>query len=197
MNNETWMLSRRKFVTSILLGGVALQFPWLNSCNLNPLDKELPKNLVPLTLRSFLDLRSLLSILFPSDGNGPGAKEIKAAEYILWVLKDTNLDPNENQYIVKKLKLLAQLSFEQKSTEFHALSELDQDIIVQTAIKAGWGKRFFSRLLTLTFEALLIHPLYGGNTNELGWKWLEHNPGNPRATEKLSYPNLLNPSHEI
>lgn len=196
MNDDKWQLSRRKFVQSLLLGGIALQFPWLAGCD-STVETKIPTNILPLSKTAFLNLRSLLNVLFPSDGNGPGSNEIKAAEYILWVLNDEELDPQENQYIVKKLRLVNELAVNETTQNFHELSESKQDDIIQLAIQIGWGKRFFSRLLTLTFEALLTHPLYGGNTDESGWDWLQHNPGNPRSTKELAYPTILKKQHEV
>ena len=46
-------------------------------------------------------------------------------------------------------------------------------------------------MVTLLFEALLLDPLYGGNKEEKGWKWLNHTPGFPRPTEELRYEVLM------
>jgi len=41
------------------------------------------------------------------------------------------------------------------------------------------GKAFLSEILHFTLEAMLSDPAYGGNINQKGWKWLEHQPGFP------------------
>ena len=50
--------------------------------------------------------------------------------------------------------------------------------------------RWLSTLITYTLEALLSDPLYGGNTNGIGWKWLGHDPGNPRPSADKIYGRL-------
>jgi len=42
-------------------------------------------------------------------------------------------------------------------------------------------------VLGYIFEALLVDPVYGGNPNGIGWKWLEHQPGLPRPTADKRY----------
>ena len=194
MQEEEWKLSRRKFVSSILLGGIAMQLPWVTACSS---ENELPKNLYPLQAESFQNLRAVLNVLFPEDDFGPSALQVKADTYILWVLNDPELDPDENRYIIEKLDLLQEFSRQKQDVDFYQLSFSDQQELIEKAIELDWGKRFFSRLLTLTFEALLIHPLYEVNPNEMGWLWLEHNPGHPKASKELMYPQILRKKDEV
>ena len=49
------------------------------------------------------------------------------------------------------------------------------------------GENWLSTLLLYIFEALLTDPVYGGNPNGIGWKWLGHNPGLPRPTADKRY----------
>jgi len=42
-------------------------------------------------------------------------------------------------------------------------------------------------LLTYLLEALLADPVYAGNPNGIGWKWLQHQPGFPRPTKNKKY----------
>lgn len=194
MQEEEWILSRRKFVASILLGGVAMQLPWITACSDQ---RTFPKNLHPLNKESFQNLRAVLEVLFPEDDFGPSATDINADSYIVWVLNDPELDPDENKYIIEKLELLNEFSLQEYKTGIFKLSFREQQELVSRALELDWGKRFFSRLLTLTFEALLIHPIYHVNPNEIGWKWLNHEPGFPRARKELSYPQILARKNEV
>ena len=191
---DNWTLSRKQFITTLMLGGIATQLPWLTGC---AAQEPIPSDLSPLDQEAFLNLRALLLVLFPEDDNGPSALDVNADRFILWVLNDSELDPNENQYIIDKLEKLQALSVEEEGRGYHACDHDIREDLVERAIELGWGKRFFSRLLTLTFEALLLHPIYGGNPNEVGWLWLEHNPGQPRATTTLSYPEILKKKDEV
>lgn len=178
----------------MLLSGAALQLPWLTSCSNQ---ETYSGSTAPLNSDQFKRLQHVLQNLFPNDGNGPGAAEINADTYILWVLNDDELDPDENQYIIEKLDKLEIYSKEKKGVSFIELSHSEQFDLLDQASELKWGNRWISRLLTLIFEALLLDPKYGGNPNSTGWKWLEHDPGSPRPDKDHLYPKILELSHEV
>lgn len=193
-SEEKWHLSRKKFVTTLLLGGAALQLPWLTSCQ----DRRyFPGDTTPLSNHQFKVLQALQNVLFPSDGNGPGAYEVNADAYLLWVLRDQHMDPEENNFIIEKLGQFDRYAKENLSYNFYDLNPTEQYAIVEEVAEINWGSRFFSRLLTLIFEALLVDPQYGGNPEGIGWTWLEHDPGSPRPLKSNLYPTILDRSHEI
>ena len=41
-------------------------------------------------------------------------------------------------------------------------------------------REFFRMLHQNTVEGFFADPVYGGNSNGIGWAWLEHQPGFPR-----------------
>lgn len=191
---EKWLLSRKKFVTSLLLGGAALQLPWLTSCQ----DRRyFPGDTTPLSNNQFKVLQAVQNVLFPSDGNGPGAYDINADSYVLWVLRDELLDPEENQYIIDRLGQFSEFAKEKLNYNFYDLNPKEQTAIIEDVANTAWGERFLSRMLTLIFEALLLDPQYGGNTDQAGWNWLSHDPGIPRPKETHLYPTILTVSHEV
>ena len=51
----------------------------------------------------------------------------------------------------------------------------------------SWGRSWISVMLLHIFEALLSDPIYSGNSDEKGWKWLNYSPGNPRPFEGKAY----------
>ena len=98
---NTWILSRKQFIRTLLLAGVASQLPFLNSCSEIALQIEDEfKNIEPLNQQQFKIVRTVQSILFPEEGDGPGAFQINADKYLVWVLNDPLIDPKENQYIM-------------------------------------------------------------------------------------------------
>ncbi len=191
---EQWHLSRKKFVSTLLLGGAALQMPWLTSCENK---RYSPGDTTPLSNHQFKVVQALQNVLFPSDGNGPGAYDVNADSYLLWVLHDENLDPDENQYIIDKLTKFDAFAKDKLKYNFYDLNPREQYAIVEEVSGIIWGRRFLSRLLTLIFEALLVDPQYGGNPDGIGWTWLEHDPGSPRPTENHLYPSILDRSYEV
>ncbi len=191
---EQWLLSRKKFVTSLLLGGAALQLPWLTACQHR---RYFPGDTTPLSNHQFKVLQALQNTLFPSDGNGPGAYEINADSYILWVLHDELLDPDENQYIIDKLDKFDTFAKDKLKYKFYDLNPKEQKVIVEEVAETAWGERFLSRMLTLIFEALLLDPQYGSNPDGVGWKWLDLIPGTPKPDETHLYPTILTQPHEV
>lgn len=189
IQDNEWLLSRRKFIKTLVLSGIAIQLPWLSSCSE---ENEFIENTSPLTINQYKTVRAVQDILFPDDGNGPGARQINAGPYLVWVLNDQHLDPDENNYIIERIDELESYSKENYGNFFHNLSLGNQEEIIEQIINESWGSRFMSRLITLIFEALLLDPAYGSNPKGIGWEWLEHDPGQPRPTKKILYPEILN-----
>lgn len=194
INHKDWLMSRQSFVKTLLLSGIALQLPWLESCSTDIIQDF--GDITPLSRRQFETVRLVQNVLFPPDGNGPGALQINADRYLTWVLKDPLLDPDEGTFIIKNIDAFNEKCEKKYATNFSHLSEEDQTTFIQSVARIDWGKKWMSRLLTLIFEALLLDPQYGGNTNNEGRNWLEHDPGNPRPTNKLIYPEIMK-LHEI
>ena len=71
------------------------------------------------------------------------------------------------------------------------MKDREKEELIRTISKEPAIKFWLSKHLTLIFEALLCDPIYGGNPDEIGWSWLRHNPGEPRPTKELAYPNIL------
>lgn len=189
IQENEWSLSRKKFIQTLVLSGIAIQLPWLTACST---DDETVGNCAPLNESQFKTVRAVQDVLFPEDGNGPGARQINAAQYLVWVLNDSRLDSDENNYIIERIDELESYTKENYGDYFHTLSQGNQEEIIAFITKESWGNRFSSRLITLIMEALLLDPTYGSNTNEVGWEWLNHNPGQPRPTAKIVYPEIFN-----
>lgn len=188
IHENEWLLSRKKFIQTLFLSGIAIQLPWLSACST---DEEIIENCSPLTVNQFKTILSIQDILFPEDGNGPSSKQINAMSYLVWVLNDMRLDTEENNYIIEKTEELESFTKENYGDYFHNLSLGNQEEIIAFISKESWGNKFLSRLLTLILEALLLDPAYGSNTNEIGWNWLNHNAGQPRPTSKILYPEIF------
>jgi gluconate 2-dehydrogenase gamma chain len=147
--------------------------------------------------RSILSLQqkemvaSIQGILFPDDGNGPGAADIHALEYLQWVLSDKEKDPEEVEYLINGIGWVDETAVEDTGRSYLDLNEGERETLIEKISKEDWGESWLSVILTFIFEALLCDPQYGGNPDEAGWKWLSHDPGQPRPTPPLLYPNIL------
>ncbi len=195
---KTWLLSRKQFIRSILLVGVASQLPILNACSELALKEETDfLNISPLNQKQFKIVRTVQSILFPEEGDGPGALQFNADKYLIWVLNDPLIKKRENEYIIKNIDKLNEVAIKKYKMSFLDLSSKAKERFIQDISSESWSKKWFSRLLTLIFEALLLDPIYGGNPNNIGWEWLNHNPGQPRPTQINNYPTIYNTVNEI
>lgn len=181
-----WQLNRKQFISVLLVGGAATQLP-----NLNLFGKIGLKNNI-LSPEQFEIIQSVQQILFPADGNGPGAKDINAAEYLIWVLSDQNKDPDEVKYIIDGIDWVNETADELFSKKYLDLEQNEKEKLIANISKESWGESWLSVILSFIFEALLCDQQYGANPDGIGWKWLNYIPGQPRPTEKLLYPEILN-----
>jgi hypothetical protein len=189
-NCHKWSMSRQDFLKSMLYSFAITQMSFLSSCSqkknnkLKPFSNKLDHNQLEI-------VKIVQSILFPNDRNGPGALDIHAHNYLQWVMSDPWLDREEVEYIINGTGWVDETAQEDYSKGFTSLSREDQEQLINKISKESWGEDWLSVILTYIFEALLCDPLYGGNPDETGWKWLEVYPGYPRPDKSLLYGEIL------
>lgn len=190
-----WELSRKEFIRSLLVIGVSASIPFLTSCE----TEENPEvfDCSPLSAEQLKVLQALQLVLFPKEGSGPSALQINADKWIVYVLNDPRDPQREKDFIVEHLDGLNQLSKETHKVSYDLLSRDRQEDLLELFFEEKAPKRWGSRMLTLIFEALLLDPLYGVNPNNIGWTWLNHNPGMPRPNEKNMYPTIYTTMNEV
>ena len=185
-NLESWNLSRKNFIRTAVAGGIIAKLPILKLSA-----SEVSAESETLNQSERQIIKRVQNILFPADGNGPGANDINALEYLEWVLADTEKDPDETRYIINGIGWLNESANEIMMKDFNELSGHEQEKIIAIVSTTEWGESWLSVILTFIFEALLCDPQYPGNPESVGWKWLNHNPGQPRPTNELIYPEIL------
>lgn len=179
---EQWETNRRSFLRAALIAGAASQIAWFTSCS-----AQLEEGSEYLTPEQATILKSILMIIFPDDGNGPSAEEINSFGYIVWVLSDNYRDPEDNQYIIDGLDWSNDKAQEIYQEDYYKLDQEQKEALVEQFVELDWGKNWMSVMVTLVLESLLLDPIYGGNVDEKGWKWLDHEPGLPRPTEQTNF----------
>lgn len=184
-DSGSWQLSRKKFISSIFVAGFLSNLPSIKIAgNIIGGTDNLSGNQISI-------ITSVQEILFPQDHTGPGAYDIMADKYLLWVLSDVRMDPEEIKYIVNGADWVDETAKENYSKSYLKLSQSEKETLIAQISQEDWGSSWLSVILTFIFEALLCDPQYGGNPEKIGWEWLNHNPGNPQPTEPLLYPNIL------
>jgi gluconate 2-dehydrogenase gamma chain len=188
--NENWEQNRRAFIRNILFGSVAFSFLSFPGCISESSEFDGKGIFTSIEMNT---LYRLQLAIFPSDNNGPSAEDIRALDYFMWYLTAANTPQNDIVFFTSGLqKITKKISNDfLQNTSVDQLTTADwQNIIPQLCITYEL-KDWLSKTTTLLFEALLLDPVYGGNTNEIGWEWLNHQPGIPRPTASTKYPDYL------
>jgi gluconate 2-dehydrogenase gamma chain len=117
-------------------------------------------------------LEAFCARLIPSDANGPGAREARAAHYIDRALAGA-LASSREAYRTGLMALNARAQAE-KGKSFAALSDADQDALLMATEKAE--PAFFTLVRGHTLQGTFGDPYYGGNAGYVGWDILRY-PG--------------------
>lgn len=185
---QLWLTDRRTVLKAALISGALTQFSFLTSCTPNENQESANEFMDANQVRI---LKSVLAILFPDDGNGPSVQHLNTYEYILWVLRDPGANQDFNSYLIDGITWADEQAMEHSKSHFWELNEKEQARAVSYYVETSYGKEWCSILLTFVVESLLLDPIYGGNQNEAGWKWLNHTTGLPRPNEATRYENIL------
>jgi sulfur relay (sulfurtransferase) DsrC/TusE family protein len=189
-------MDRRDFIKKMVAAGIIFQLPWFISCQ-NKIDKKIfiPNNEVLLPNQREIVIY-FLKHFFPDVKGSPSIEDLNTYAHINQYLTDPNIDPNEQKYFINGTKWIEETAAELTNKKFSDLSPAQKKQVLNKVIQTRWGTSWSSKLLTLTFESLLLDPLYYVNKNEIGWKWLHHKAGTPRPQKKNSYKNLLKRKNE-
>jgi len=181
--------SRRYFLKGIIGVGVIANLPLINSCNPE-------KNRGILTKRQKEIAKYTFGYLWPDDKSGPGIVEIKVYDYLIWMLSDKNIDPEENQYTINGLNWVDETAMEDYQKHFEKICKREKYRLLHKISNLEWGENWLSKMLSILIEALFADPVYGSNPDGIGWKWVNHNPGQPRPDNENKYPVILNRKKE-
>lgn len=146
----------------------------------------------------WLTISEVQEHLFPSEKNSPhsiGANDIQALNYLRAMIETPDFDKEEAELLHNGVTWLNDLSIQQYSKKFVQLDTKSKEKILRRVEGSNAGSRWLSLLLTYLLEALLTDPVYGGNPNGIGWKWLQHQPGFPRPAEDRKYFKLSSIKH--
>jgi gluconate 2-dehydrogenase gamma chain len=118
-------------------------------------------------------LEAIVARLIPTDANGPGATEARAAHYIDRALGGALA--SSRQAYTAGLAALDRYSRSSRGKAFTELSATDQDSVlidVETGAATGFtgsSAQFFALVLNHTHQGTFGDPYYGGNANFIGW----------------------------
>jgi gluconate 2-dehydrogenase gamma chain len=118
-------------------------------------------------------LEAVCARLIPTDANGPGATEARAAHYIDRALAGF-LAPSRQAYAAG-LAAIDRHAVTSRGAAFSKLGPADQDAVLKD-FEAGkadglpsGASSFFTLVRTHTIQGTFCDPFYGGNANFVGW----------------------------
>jgi gluconate 2-dehydrogenase gamma chain len=125
-------------------------------------------------------LEAIVARLIPTDSNGPGAAEARAAHYIDRALGGALA--SSRQAYAAGLAAAEQYARTSKGESFARLSPADQDAVLtdmESNVATGFtpnSAAFFALVRAHTIQGMFCDPYYGGNANFCGWDLLGY-PG--------------------
>jgi gluconate 2-dehydrogenase gamma chain len=118
-------------------------------------------------------LEAIVARLIPSDENGPGATEARAAHYIDRALSGP-LRTSRDAYAAG-LAAIDSYAMSSKGATFARLSQASQDTVLtdmEKKVATGFAPNaatFFNLVRGHTIQGTFCDPYYGGNANFVGW----------------------------
>ena len=148
-------------------------------------------------------LEAIVARVIPTDANGPGATEARAAHYIDRALGGALA--SSRQAYTAGLAALDRYARSSRGKPFTELSATDQDSVlidVETGAATGFtgsSAAFFALVLNHTHQGTFGDPYYGGNANFIGWDLIGY-PGIrtmvTAADQQKLEKNDLKPNHK-
>jgi gluconate 2-dehydrogenase gamma chain len=187
-----WLLtkfSRRKLLKSAAGMTVIAAMPVM------ALDKNEQKQTAAIVqTEPWLTINAVLDHLLPESANGPSAKELRVLTYLYNVVHQQPTEQNEIDFIFKGVGWLNGFTKKQLDKSFVTLTKTEKETMLRGISRSTAGENWLNNLLGYIFEAMLSPPVYGGNPQGIGWKWLEHQAGFPLPKAGQRYYELPNRS---
>ena len=162
-------MTRRVFILAVIGAGTALA--------LLPQNSKTDINIAP-----FKVIQAVQETFFPKELKAPSALEFGATNYLLKVSSHSSFLKSDLNFLLYGAELLINAQNDFLTMNPKERDEALRDFVNSSEKAENWA----SLLLFYTLEALLSDPIYGGNRNQLGWKWLGHHTGQPRPKVKFA-----------
>jgi hypothetical protein len=164
------LLTRRKFLKNTILSSVVLL-----TCS-----GELFG-----AVTSSQTLGILHKDLFPSTAILPNVKFINANLYLNKIFVHSRISEEDKIFLKDGIKWLNEEALDKYKKVYANLSSKQREKVLKDVVDTNWGEAWLSNIMSYLMEAMLGDPIYGGNKNQLGWKWLHHEAGIPRPSKAL------------
>jgi gluconate 2-dehydrogenase gamma chain len=163
-NSHDPLISRRDLLKRVGAAGAAAAVP------IDAIAQATREPFETLTAAEGATLEAIVARLIPTDANGPGATEARAARYI-----DRALGGFLAPFLIAYrggLSGIESYARTAKGAAFTQLSVQDQDAVL-TDVESNKGfpaaGLFFNVVLSHAIQGTFCDPFYGGNANFVGW----------------------------
>ena len=125
---------------------------------------------------------ALIKHLF-NDKDGYVTSKLNVIGYFKGVLSDKRIAIDDREYLINGARWLNETANEDFDKDFVKLNHDQKETLLKNISMLRWGDNWLYKMMSYYFEAAFSDPIYGGNVDAVGWKWLEHQPGFPRPNE--------------
>jgi len=132
-----------------------------------------------LTVKPWKTLDAVLGHLLPSSPTGPSAKEIQATQYLYNIVNLQPTEKDEIEFIYQGVDWLNGYTQSQVKKDFSELKIDEKETMLRAISGSQAGQNWLNNLINYLYEAMLSPPIYGGNPEGIGWRWLDHQAGFP------------------
>lgn len=190
-NSRCAAISRREFMARMgMLGSLALAYPATALAELRK-TKQGTEAAGWQGDKAWQVIARVQDVLFPAGNNVPGASDFGADIYLHRAIENPDADGEDKDFIMRGIGWLEDLTQQRYEKTFLQLTPVQRQEIIAQIVKSTAGRNWVSTLLSYILEALLADPVYGGNKNGTGWKWLAHQPGYPAPPAARTWERLL------
>lgn len=130
---------------------------------------------------SWIVIDNVFDILFPKTTTMPSAKEFNATSYLRINSKYKTFDKDDRDYIIQ-----GAIDFNTSFPKFLQSNLEEKNRIIEITNNSEYGESWLTKLVYYGIEAMLSDPIYGGNTDEISWKSLNHYTGKPQPKYKYA-----------
>lgn len=125
---------------------------------------------------------ALINHLF-KDSDGYVTSKLNVMGYFKGVLSDKRIDIDDREYLINGARWLNETANEDFNKDFVKLNHDQRETLLKDISVLRWGDNWLYKMMSYYFETVFSDPIYGGNIDGAGWKWLEFKPGFPRPNE--------------
>ncbi len=135
-------------------------------------------------------LAAVMDIVLPTGADSPGAREVRATEYLFTIISDPDIEPSDRKFLREGIGFIDSFAKEKTGARFAALAPEKRLAVFEQFVAEERGENWVSMLISYSLEALFGDPAYGVNVNEAGWKWIGHTPGFPHPPGRKWYKKI-------